>query len=298
MVDGGGRRKLPPALHFTAVPNISFLPSRPSVIAHRGDSANVPEDTVESLRAGLALGADGIEFDVRLSQDGHVMVIHDPRVDRTTNGTGEVRALSRDELQTLDAGYRFTRNDGLTFPWRDRRVRIPTLEYVLECFPHERLILELKTAEASAETLRLLQRHGARKRCLVGSFHEEALAPFRAAGFATGATKDDVIRLYRQLWRRIRPRVLPYDALMITPRYRSVIPVPVGRFVRMAAACGVATHVWTIDDPAQARRLWAMGVHGIMSNDPAAILRAAGREPIGDPVPLDWEDGNTFRAGS
>ena len=66
---------------------------------------------MESLRAGLALGADGIEFDVRLSQDGHVMVIHDPRVDRTTNGTGEVRALSRDELQTLDAGYRFRHPD-------------------------------------------------------------------------------------------------------------------------------------------------------------------------------------------
>lgn len=257
------------------------------MIAHRGDSANVPEDTIESLRAGLALGADGIEFDVRLSQDGHVMVIHDPSVDRTTNGTGEVRAMTREQLQQLDAGYRFTRNDGLTFPWRDRRVRMPTLDFVLECFPHERLILELKTAEASAETLRLLQHHGARDRCLVGSFHEQALAPFRAAGFATGATKADVIRLYQRIWRRIQPGALPYDALMITPRYRSVLPVPVGRFVRMAAACGVPTHVWTIDDPAQAQRLWAMGVHGIMSNNPATILRAAGREPNRDPSPLD-----------
>src|ERR1700752_3879311 len=101
------------------------------VIAHRGNSAFFPENTLESFDQAVAIGADALEFDVRLSRDGRAVVIHDATLERTTNGAGEVAALTVDELQRLDAGYRFTHDGGRTFPFRGRGLTIPTLEMVL-----------------------------------------------------------------------------------------------------------------------------------------------------------------------
>src|SRR3990167_4313755 len=92
-------------------------PTQRLVIAHRGNSMHAPEDTLESLRQGMALGADGLEFDVRLSADGVPVVIHDPTLDRTTDGSGPVAACTLAELRALDAGYRFTRDGGRTYPY-------------------------------------------------------------------------------------------------------------------------------------------------------------------------------------
>src|SRR5436190_20563712 len=84
---------------------------KPLVIAHRGASGFAPENTLAAFKFALALGADGVELDVQLSADGHPVVIHDSRVNRTTNGTGAVSRLTLDQLQSLDAGS-----------WFDRRV--------------------------------------------------------------------------------------------------------------------------------------------------------------------------------
>src|SRR4029079_11246110 len=82
---------------------------RPLVIAHRGASGFAPENTLAAFRLASALGADGGELDVQLSADGHPVVIHDARVNRTTNGSGIVSRLTLDELQSLDAGSWFDR---------------------------------------------------------------------------------------------------------------------------------------------------------------------------------------------
>lgn len=246
------------------------------VIGHRGNAAHAPENTLTSLCQAIAAGADAVEFDVRLTRDGHVVLHHDPTVDRTSDGTGAVRDKTLAELCMLDYGYRFTTDGGATYPWRGRRVRVATLTEALETLPFAPFVLEVKAPEASAETLRLLRHLGARARCIVGSFDLRALAPFRAAGFATGAARAEAVRL---LWRAARPggpAALPFQALVIPPAFRG-LPLPLGRLARMARAGGAPTHVWTVDDPAQAQRLWASGVQGIISNDPAAMLTAAGR---------------------
>ena len=138
-----------------------FFPnSRRLVIAHRGNSMHAPEDTIESFRQGVALGADGIEFDVRLSADGVAVLMHDPMLERTTDGSGPVAARTAAELATLDAGYRFTRDSGLSFPYRGRGIRIPTLEEVLASFPDTACILEIKAPEATDQVMRALERHG------------------------------------------------------------------------------------------------------------------------------------------
>src|ERR1041384_8836764 len=90
---------------------------RPVIIAHRGASARAPENTIASFELAVAQGAEAIELDVKLSADGHVIVHHDPTVDRTTNGKGKVKDLTLAELQQLDAGGFFSE----TFRSEERR---------------------------------------------------------------------------------------------------------------------------------------------------------------------------------
>lgn len=251
------------------------LSARP-VIAHRGNSAHCPENTIVSLRSGIELGADAVEFDVRVSADGAVVAFHDPTLERTTNGTGLLVERSLRDLRALDAGYRFTTDGGRTQPWRGRGVGICTLEEVFEAIGDIPFMLELKVADAATEALRLIRRFGAEQRCIVGSFVDQALAPFRAAGIATGAGKADIRRLYLRAALPGGPATTPFRALII-PSWYSNLPLPVLRFASMVRNAGVPTHVWTVDAPQEAQRYWAGGVNGILSNDPSAILAAAGR---------------------
>ena len=264
--------------------SILLDPDARPIVAHRGNSAFAPEDTLEALHQGIALGADAIEFDVRLSRDGHVVLMHDPTVDRTTNGTGAVADRSLAELRRLDAGHRFTRDGGRTFPWRARGITVPTLDEVLEAFPGVPFILEVKSAGASAETRRVLERHAAERRCLVGSFDDRALAAVRGGRFAISASSAEVARLYLRAVVPGAPARLSYQALCIPPTFHG-LPLPIRRFARMARAAGVRTHVWTVDNPRRAQRLWSGGVNAILSNDPGALLASVGRVPRPIPPP-------------
>ncbi len=107
----------------------------PVNFAHRGASARAPENTLEAFRLAAEDGAGGLETDVHVTRDGHVVAIHDDSVDRTTDGSGLVRETTLAELQSLDAGYRFTPDGGATFPYRGKGVRVPELREVLLGFP-------------------------------------------------------------------------------------------------------------------------------------------------------------------
>ena len=256
--------------------NALLDPAAKLVIAHRGNSAFVPENTLESFQQAVELGADALEFDVRLSRDGKAVVIHDATLERTTNGRGAVSALTLDELQRLDAGHRFTRDGGRTFPFRGRGISLPAFEFVLSAFPRMPMIVEIKTRAASAEVRRLIERSGAAARVLVGAFDDAAIAPFRGTAVAHSASRRELIRLFGRALLPGAPLRLPYQAIAMPPHTHGV-PLPVQRFATMARAAGGTTHVWTVDDPAQARRYWSGAVNGIITNDPAAILTSAGR---------------------
>ncbi len=116
----------------------------PINFAHRGGAKVVPEDTIEGFREGFALGGGVVECDVHASAEGTIVVIHDAVVDRTTDGTGPVAEKSVPELQSLDAGYRFSPDGGATFPWRAKGVKIPTLEALYEAFPDAPFNIEIK----------------------------------------------------------------------------------------------------------------------------------------------------------
>src|SRR4051794_33655517 len=107
------------------------------VVGHRGNRAHAPENTLESLREAVALGVDAVEFDLRVSRDGELVVMHDETLGRTTDGVGPVALRTMAELKSLDAGARFTTDGGHTFPWRGRGARVPTFDEVIESLPRD-----------------------------------------------------------------------------------------------------------------------------------------------------------------
>ena len=240
------------------------------VIGHRGNRVGSPENTLESLREAVALGADAVEFDVHVSRDGAVVLMHDRTLDRTTSGSGRVALKTAAELRSLDAGYHFTTDGGATFPFRGRGVRVPLFDEVVEALPPDLpLIIELKTAVAAPLVRDAIRRHGIAHRVIVAGFEAAAVHPLRGAGFALGATSPDVAGL---LLPSLLRRHLPYRALCIPPSHRGV-PVPIRAIARAIRGSDTVMHVWTINDPVQALRYWSTGVQGIITDDPATMLK-------------------------
>lgn len=253
--------------------NVLLDPTARPVIGHRGNRAHSPEDTLESMREAVALGVDALEFDVHLTSDGVVVVHHDETLDRTTDGTGALAERSLAQLQALDAGFRFTTDSGISFPWRDQGVRIPTLDAVLEEFPTLPVIIELKTAAATLAVRAAVARHAAERRVIVAGFSSESLRPLIGGPIALGACTADLVRLLPSALLGMQGPARPFVAACIPPTHHG-LPVPVGAFARLMRRRGGVVHVWTVNSAAQARDLWELGVQGIISDDPATILAA------------------------
>ena len=251
--------------------SILLDPDARPVIGHRGAAAFAPENTLSSFRRAVELGADALELDVHLTADGHVIVMHDPLVDRTTDGTGAVRALTLAQLRALDAGARWTPDGGRSFPWRGRDVRVPTLDALLEELPGVPLMIDAKTLDVAAPLARVLARHGAERRVLVGSFHAAHLAPFAGEGWRRLATRWQSVALLLGALSRVAARTAGYAALAIPARLGGV-PLPMSLLARAARRRGRPVHVWTVNAAAEAHALWRAGVNGLVGDDPAMLL--------------------------
>jgi glycerophosphoryl diester phosphodiesterase len=272
--------------------NLLGNPAAHPVIGHRGMAAAAPENTLEAMQLAFSYGADAVEFDLRLSANGEVMVIHDPTVDRTTDGTGPVDAKSSAELLELNAAARFIPGvveDRPSPPMRDsfgaaypeytegyaripRSSRIPFFREVLEMFPEKHLLIEIKDPRASAGARKLIEQFGAEGRCMVDSDHDAALAVFRGSRIAVGAGKAGVAALLKSFFLLRKPDI-DYDGRCIPTEFRGV-PLPVGMLSRIARKDGKTVHIWTINSPEQARKLWKVGVNGIVTDDVRSIISA------------------------
>ncbi len=241
------------------------------MIGHRGARARVPENTLPSFSHAVAAGVDALEFDLHLSRDGVPVVMHDPTLDRTTDRAGRIADLTVKELARVDAGATFTTDGGRTFPFRAQGIHVPTLEEVLDAHPSIPLIIEIKVLAAARPVLDILQRRGDVDRVLIGSFVDDALRPFAEAGIPVSTPPGVLSRLYLPALLGHRPREFPFAAMCI-PRHHRGLPLPIGSFAKVMARLGRPVHIWTVNDAAVARRLWARGVRGIISDDPATIL--------------------------
>ncbi len=217
--------------------------------------------------------------------DGHVVVLHDPVVDRTTDGSGPVSGVTLAELQRLDAGFRFVAADG-SQPYRARGIRVPTLRELLAAEPSAPLNIEIKQEDPPIvdRVLADLDAFGARERTLLAAEHHVIMERIRAAASdvvtsASAAEAADFV--FRLRDGRLEGWTSPAVALQVPPDYGGTVIVS-AESVAAAHRLGLEMHVWTINDEDEMERLLALGVDAIMSDFPArgaAVLRRRGLRP-------------------
>jgi glycerophosphoryl diester phosphodiesterase len=248
---------------------LTDLSIRP-VIAHRGASGYAPENTLPAFELAIVQGADALELDVRLSADGVPVVIHDPTLERTTGRPARVGELTMDQLLEADAGARFSPDRGRSFPFRASGVVIPTLRDVLRAFPTTPLLIDLKESRAQEPVRRVLVEEQAISRCALASDDAAALVGFAEQPFVRAASPQEISRLYWGTMLRKTAAAAGYRLLSVPARYRG-LRVPTRRFVAAAGTIGCPVHVWTVNEPSLARRLWDCGVAGIVTDVPDRI---------------------------
>jgi glycerophosphoryl diester phosphodiesterase len=235
----------------------------PWVIAHRGASAEAPENTMAAFRLALADGADALEMDCQATADGHLVLVHDHTLDRTTDGRGPVGKMTLEAVKALDAGS-----------WKSPRFageRVPTLSEACRLAREAGvgMVVEAKTPYALDPTLARrvaddLEREGVLAVSVIQSFDHRPLAELHAA-------RPDVklAPLIDAGIDAVEPIVRAAGAWAYLPGYEFVLPDRVATLHRL----GVAVCPWTVDDPEHMRRLIRAGVDGIITNRPKTLRR-------------------------
>ena len=241
---------------------------RPTIFAHRGASAHAPENTLAAFELALAQGADGIELDAKLSADGHVVIIHDATVDRTTDRQGRVKDMSLAELRSLDAGGFFAD--------QYRGEKVPTLEEVFEALGKRMFVnVELTNYNTPGDYLvesvcMLVKKCGLQKQVLFSSF------------FASNLSKA------RRLLPEVPRGLLAFNGLLgawarsfgfafgryqaLHPNLKDVTPQQVQRVHRLKRR----VHVWTVNTAEDMRRLFNWDVDAIFTDDPQLAVQVRG----------------------
>ena len=248
---------------------MSLAADRPIVVAHRGASVEQPENTIEAFEAAIDAGADAVEFDVRLTSDGHAVVMHDPDVSRTTDGSGLLSSMTLRDVR----GLKINRPGG-------GAAGVPTLGEALACLSGRAAAdVELKDGlhepgyvptgtPALEATLEELDRAAFVGPVLLSSFDRATLRRSRArrpdvpTGLLTEAATDAASAL-RAAAADGHPWVLPFVAQVLEAG---------SRFAEEVHGIGMRLGVWIADDPGMARALFVSGVDAVATNDPRSIV--------------------------
>ena len=233
---------------------------RPLVISHAGCEGHAPANTLAGVERAIALGADAIEIDVHASADGVPVVIHDRTLDRTTDGSGNVRDTPLAALRALNAAA--------AEPDWPQREPIPTLEQVVDAARGRALlVVEVKPTDIEEEVLSVLRTAGTTDGLMVWSFRAEVVARFRALEPALPAAL---------LVRRGETAETGFDAALranaqaCSLHHSLVTPLS----VQAARRRGLGPYTWTVNDEAEMRRVRDCGVAGIVSDYPDRLAKA------------------------
>ncbi len=223
-------------------------------IGHRGNGASYGENTMLSFKLAFLAGANGIEYDVRATKDGQLVVVHDETVNRTTNGAGAVSDYTYEELRQLNAGF---------------IERIPLFEEVLFKF-HDKAFqnVEIKDKRIAEKILHTIECYGPpdAKNILVSAFDWDELKPITLANIPTALLADkekiDELGEYGFITEASRR-----GASAINPEFTAVTP----SLIFLARKAGLKVYSWTVDEPNDIARMKEFGVDGIISNYPKRL---------------------------
>jgi glycerophosphoryl diester phosphodiesterase len=222
----------------------------PLIIGHRGASAVAPENSMAAFAAAIAAGADGIEFDVRLSRDGVPVIIHDDTLQRTHGLRHRVAELTEEEL---------------------RAVRVPSLRDLFELMTGNSLVLCLEIKDSSPELAErcceLVSEFSFAHRVIVECFDLKVIEQIRT--LKTAALFEP--RIYPE--QRLIERALEVGASVLALHHRLAKPP----LVEKAKLAGLRVVVWTVDDSAWVARAHTMGIEALITNDPAMMIEASDR---------------------
>lgn len=246
---------------------------RPPVpIAHRGSRLLWPENTLLAFQNVYDLGFRHFETDVHMTKDGEVVVIHDPTVDRTTNGSGFVSDLTLAEIKDLDAGYRH-RVDG-SYPFRRMGVEVPTLSELLTAFVDASMVIDMKADGLIGELAGVIERRDAHDRLIVGSFCDQRCAEFARATGGTVPTSTGTEAVCRWVVSsRAGCCVRTHAAALQVPTQVLGVTVADKKLVAAAHKAGLQVHVWTVNQPEEMIRLLDLGVDGLITDRPDLLKK-------------------------
>ncbi len=253
----------------------------PLVIAHQGGDEVWPGDTLFAYQNAAKLGVDVLEMDIHISKDGVLVLMHDEKVDRTTDGTGEIESMTLAELKKLDAGYDWSLDEGKTFPFRGQGIAVPTLEEVFQAFPEKHMTIEIKKSNASMVKpfCELIRKYDMQDKVLAASFYDDKIKEFRAEcpEVATSSAKQETTVFVLLTKAFLSGFYSPKFLSLQVPEESGGITVMTEAFVRAAHARGLAVEVWTINDKETMQKLINWGVDGIMTDRPDILMELLGR---------------------
>lgn len=250
--------------------------SRPLVIAHRGGAGISPENTLFAFKRAVELGVDVLELDVRATLDGELIVIHDAKIDRTTDGSGFVAGMTFEEIRKLDAGFHWTKDGGKTFPFRGQNIKIPTLREVFEAFPDTKINIEPKydTPSPVAPLCSLINEFNRADKVIVGSFRNEVLEDFRqnCPGVATSASPSEASFFLAGYKIGLSESYSPQMQVLQIPKRIGSLQIVTEDYIRAAKERNLDVHVWTINEIEDMKSLIELKADGIMTDYPDRLL--------------------------
>lgn len=232
-----------------------------AVWAHRGASAQAPENTMAAFRLAVEQGADGIELDVQRSADGVLVVIHDETVDRTTNGGGRVVDLEWDHLRTLDAS-----NGDEKFVGE----HLPSLDEVLELLAPTQMVLNIELKDGvepypgmDRQVLAAVQAAGMEDRVVLSSFNHVQLKDTVGLDLPCGLLYSE------QLW-AVEKYAKDFGAAAVHPDFATMGE---GGLLERLHDAGINVNVWTVNDRDDLERAMRMGVDAVITDVPELALQ-------------------------
>ncbi|MDW3651973.1 MAG: glycerophosphodiester phosphodiesterase [Bacteroidia bacterium] len=247
----------------------------PWIIAHGGAKKLYPGNSLLAFRSSATLGVDMLEMDVRMTKDGILLTHHDHNIDRMSNGKGDLIDYTYKELLTFNFGYNFQDEKG-NYPYRNDSIPPCKLSEVFEAFSHMPLMVELKdrgeNGKKAAHILKdMISKYKLQDKIVVVAFDENILSYFQEItagniqiGTSQEQTKDFVITALSAMEFLYRPKA----TVVAIPSQNSGINLASRRLINSAHRRNMAVHYWTIDDPAEMKKLISLGADGLITDRP------------------------------